>query len=481
MAQVFLARREGPEGFAKPYVIKRILPQYSQDEQFARLFVIEAKEAALLDHPNIVHVFDFEVEDGNYYLVMEYVAGASLANLMRANRRRVTPLGAKIGVEVGVSVAHALSYAHELALPDGKALDLIHRDISPGNVLISRDGAVKLADFGVVKTTMNATVVGVVNGKWAYMSPEQVSGQHVDQRSDLFSLGIVLYEVITGMRLFRAESAAATASRVTVAPIPRPKTIVQDLDPRLDHILMNLLERDPKSRYQSAAALAADLEALRESPYFSAGSSRLRTLVRTIFPEDAGTPALGTSFVDATRATFIGSDLSLGSGMDLASAPGVPGEAGVPPKLVIAIVVACVVISCTVVIQVTTVIKHEELMDSMPLMSMLTVAAPRSPRHISAFAWHKKLSIIDLTVRSAVPANLTANSSPSRTASAVKPFSEMGRMRRWNIVLLGKPQGGDNLPVYQRVGAFLNRHPDRTRRARNRPRGWGSPLRRTRL
>jgi len=305
MAQVFLASREGPEGFAKPYVIKRILPQYSNDEQFARMFITEAKVAALLDHPNIVHVFDFEIENGNYYLVMEYVAGASLAHIMRANRRRGEPLGAQIAVEIGVAVAHALAYAHEVALPDGRPLDLVHRDISPGNVLVSRDGAVKLADFGVVKTSMTATntVVGVVNGKWAYMSPEQISGQPVDQRSDLFSLGIVLYEIITGLRLFRAENAAATASRVMEAPIRHPKTMVADLDPRLDHIVMKLLERDPKARYQSAAALAADLEAVRASPTFSAGALRLRSLVRTRFPEQTGTPALGTSFTDTARAT----------------------------------------------------------------------------------------------------------------------------------------------------------------------------------
>ena len=120
MAQVFLASREGPEGFAKRYVIKRILPQLAHDEQFARMFVTEAKVAAVLDHPNIVHVFDFEIEHGNFYLVMEYVSGASLANILRANRRKGMPLGSLIAVEIGVAVAHALAYAHDVCLPDGK-------------------------------------------------------------------------------------------------------------------------------------------------------------------------------------------------------------------------------------------------------------------------------------------------------------------------------------------------------------------------
>jgi len=298
MAQVFLVHPEGPEGFAKRYVIKRILPQYAQDEQFAKMFITEAKVAALLDHPNIVHVFDFETEsasDGGYYLVMEYVAGASLAAIVKANRRRGTPLGQQIAVEIGTAMAHALSYAHELSLPNGKPLELVHQDVSPGNVLVSRDGAVKLADFGVVKTSLTSTEVGVVNGKWAYMSPEQISGQPVDKRSDLFSLGIVLYEIVTGQRLFRAENAAATASRVMNAAITPPSALVLEVDQRLDDIIMKMLERDPNARYQTAAALAAELEAVRASPPFSDGNSRLRTLVRSIFPDEEGDPVLGAS------------------------------------------------------------------------------------------------------------------------------------------------------------------------------------------
>ena len=306
MAQVFLATREGPEGFSKPYVIKRILPEYSQNEQFAKLFVIEAKVAAMLDHPNIVHVFDFEIENGSYYLVMEYVAGTSLSGLLRANRRRGVPLGAHLAVEIGAAVGHALAYAHGLTLPGGKALDLVHRDVSPGNILVSRDGAIKLADFGVVKTSMTTTVVGVVNGKWAYMSPEQISGQVVDQRSDLFSLGIVLYEIITGVRLFRGESAAATARRVMEAEVRRPKALVPDLDSRLDDIVMKLLERDLGARYQRAADLAADLEALRALPGFAAGTARLRGVVRALFPEESPVPALGASFGEFSQATLVG-------------------------------------------------------------------------------------------------------------------------------------------------------------------------------
>ena len=349
MAEVFLASREGPEGFAKPYVIKRILPQYSRHEQFAGMFVTEAKIAAILDHPNIVHVFDFEIENGNYYLVMEYVAGAALTGIMRASGKKGLPLGPQVALEIGVAVAHALAYAHDLTLPDGKTLDLVHRDVSPGNVLISRDGAVKLADFGVVKTSMTETVVGFVSGKWAYMSPEQISGQAVDQRSDIFSLGIVLYEVITGRRLFRGSSAADTASRVMQAPVARLTAVVPDIDPRLDQIVMRMLERDPAERYQSAAALAADMDLLRSSPAFSAGVSRLRTLVRTLFPEENAGPALGTSISVVPRQTPLGGVPRMVSGrvdedLDWGTAgSAVSPKATVKSSLVIGIVAACVV------------------------------------------------------------------------------------------------------------------------------------------
>ena len=336
MAQVLLAHREGPEGFAKPYVIKRILPEYSRDDQFAQMFIIEAKVAALLDHPNIVHVFDFEIEDGNYYLVMEYVAGASLSTLMKAHRQRGTRLGPQIAVEVGAAVAHALAYAHDLTLPDGKPLDLVHRDISPGNVLVSRDGAVKLADFGVVKTSMSSTVVGVVNGKWAYMSPEQISGLAVDRRSDLFSLGIVLYEVITGLRLFRGENAAATALKVVNTPIRRPSAIVPDLDQRLDDVVMKLLEREPSARYQTAEALAIDLEAVRASPQFAGGSARLRTLVRTVFPDQTSGPVLGASFSDSSRASPVVPH-------ETAARPSSVSEARVSLKLILAVTAICLI------------------------------------------------------------------------------------------------------------------------------------------
>ncbi len=287
MARVSLATLEGPAGFSKRYVVKRILPEFARNPQFARMFANEARVAAMLDHPNIVRVFEFDRENGTYYLVMEYVDGASLDQIVRASRKGGVPLGPDFAVEVGLPLARALAYAHTLKLPDGRALNLVHRDVSPGNVLVSRDGVVKLTDFGVVKSTITTTVAGAVKGKLSYMSPEQITVQNVDHRSDLFSLGVVLYEVATGLRLFRGDSLGATAIRVMRAVVPPPRSVMPETDPRLEAILMKLLERDPRARYQSASELAADLEGYRASGAGDKRSIPVTDIVNLLFPPDS--------------------------------------------------------------------------------------------------------------------------------------------------------------------------------------------------
>jgi len=287
MARVSLATLEGPAGFSKRYVVKRILPEFARNPQFARMFANEARVAAMLDHPNIVRVFEFDRENGTYYLVMEYVDGASLDQIVRAARKGGVPLGPDFAVEVGLPLARALAYAHSLKLPDGRPLNLVHRDVSPGNVLVSREGAVKLTDFGVVKSTITTTVAGAVKGKLSYMSPEQITVQNVDHRSDLFSLGVVLYEVATGLRLFRGDSLCATAVRVMRAVVPPPRSVMPETDPRLEAILMKLLERDPRARYQSASELLGDLEGYRASGAGDSRSIAVHDIVNLLFPSDS--------------------------------------------------------------------------------------------------------------------------------------------------------------------------------------------------
>ncbi|MBK7859910.1 MAG: serine/threonine protein kinase [Archangiaceae bacterium] len=290
MAQVFLAVLDGPDGFTKPVVIKRILPEYADDDSFLQMFVNEAKVASMMSHPNIVQVHEFSrSEDDHYFLAMEYVNGASLDRVVRAARKVNYPLGPRFAVELGIPVAQALSYAHGLRMPDGTPLNLVHRDVSPGNVLISRDGVVKLSDFGVVKSAIApaGTAAGVVKGKWSYMSPEQVSDKPIDHRSDLFSLGILIYEVATGIRLFRGESLATTVGAVMTGEIQPPSKVRPDIPPEFDVVVMKALARLPGQRYRSAAELGDALEAFRGSQGWStAGSKVLSNTINALFPRD---------------------------------------------------------------------------------------------------------------------------------------------------------------------------------------------------
>jgi serine/threonine-protein kinase len=288
MAQLFLATLDGPDGFSKLCVLKRILPELAQDPSFAAMFVNEAKVAAMLSHPNIVQIFEFAKEEDQYFLAMEYVEGTSLDRLMKAARKATQPLGPRVAVEIGIPVANALAYAHDFTLPDGSPLSLVHRDIAPDNILVSREGIVKLTDFGVVKTAINAhgTVAGVVKGKWSYMSPEQVLALPVDRRSDVFSLGIVLYELATGVRLFRGDSVPQTANAVARAEVVPPSKIVANFPIALERILLKALAREPAQRYQTTAQLGAYLDAFRVSQSWSQGSQHLGALVTQLCPED---------------------------------------------------------------------------------------------------------------------------------------------------------------------------------------------------
>src|SRR5450755_3328143 len=204
MAEVYLARRAGPHGFQKVVAVKRILPQLAKDTDFVAMFVDEARVCARLSHPNIVQVFDFGEEGGELYMAMEYVDGTTGARLIRAAAAKGEELPLDVCLHLALSVLRGLEYAHSARDEDGKPLSLVHRDVSPGNVLIDRSGAVKLTDFGIARAAVieRRTDAGQLKGKLGYMSPEQVVGRELDARSDLFTLGIVLAEMITLRPLF---------------------------------------------------------------------------------------------------------------------------------------------------------------------------------------------------------------------------------------------------------------------------------------
>src|SRR5579859_2685420 len=204
MAEVYLARRAGPHGFQKIVAVKRILPQYTRDPDFVAMFVDEARVCARLGHPNIVQVFDFGEQDGELYMAMEYADGTTGARLIRGAAGRGDDISIDVCLHIALSVLRALAYAHGARDDGGKPLSLVHRDVSPGNVLIDRSGAVKLTDFGIARASEfeRRTDAGQLKGKLGYMSPEQVVGRELDSRSDLFTLGIVLTEMVILRPLF---------------------------------------------------------------------------------------------------------------------------------------------------------------------------------------------------------------------------------------------------------------------------------------
>ncbi len=261
MAEVYLARRGGPYGFQKIVAVKRILPQLSRDSDFVAMFIDEARVAARLGHPNIVQVFDFGEEEDEMYMAMEYVDGTTGARLIRAAAAQDEPIPLDVSMQVVLAVARALEHAHAAKDEEGKPLHLVHRDVSPGNVLIDRSGAVKLTDFGIVRAeeVERRTEAGQLKGKLGYMSPEQVVGRELDGRSDIFTLGIVLAEMIMLKPLFSGGGELDVLIRIRDAnlkPLDQDTRVPDDVR----GILLRALARDPANRFASASQFAEAIE-----------------------------------------------------------------------------------------------------------------------------------------------------------------------------------------------------------------------------
>jgi serine/threonine-protein kinase len=261
MAEVFVAESAGIEGFRKQVAIKRVLPQLSKKEQFIAMFLDEARLSAHLSHSNVVSVFDIGVGDGTYFIVMEYVDGADLKAVMDHSKKTGTVVPVEAAAYIATRICQGLAYAHELKSPDGKPLQIIHRDITPANVLITRYGEVKIVDFGLAKASsqLAESDAGVIKGKFGYLAPETVLEKGVDQRVDVFAVGIILWELLTGRRLFLGETDFATVRLVRDAVVPSLPTINRAVPPELDEIVKKALARDADSRYRSARALGRDL------------------------------------------------------------------------------------------------------------------------------------------------------------------------------------------------------------------------------
>jgi serine/threonine-protein kinase len=264
MATVYVARKTGVAGFERLVAIKCCHPHLRDDEEFVDMFLDEARLAASIRHPNVVATLD--VSDGQYlYLVMEYIEGCSFGNLVRQASKAGTTMPPAIAVRVMIDTLIGLHAAHELKDSDGKPLGLVHRDVSPQNILIGIDGTSRITDFGIAFASARSTVTqeGRIKGKFSYLSPEQAKSQPVTRRMDVFSAGTVLWEALTGRPLFRRNDDASTMSAVLSGIIPAPSTVNRALPPGLDAVVMKALQRNPATRYQTAAEFAEALEALR--------------------------------------------------------------------------------------------------------------------------------------------------------------------------------------------------------------------------
>lgn len=303
MAEVFLALQEGAGGFAKKVVVKRILGEFAQDKTFIELFLNEAQLAAHLSHPNIVHIFDMGQEGETFFIAMEYVPGPNLLELLRYATLK-NDLRPQAFAKIASGVAEGLHYAHRAHGPDGAPLEIVHRDINPPNIIVSLDGVPKVCDFGVAKSNAHETTTGThLKGKQTYMAPEQIRGESLDGRADLFALGVVLFETTTGKRLFKRDTELAVLNAVLYDPIPRPGALVEGYPARLDEIVMWCLERDREKRCPDARALHDALEDyLRKEPAGYLSQVALADWVKELVPADAQKVFTGASSLSGVSA-----------------------------------------------------------------------------------------------------------------------------------------------------------------------------------
>jgi eukaryotic-like serine/threonine-protein kinase len=284
MAEVFRGVAESMEGFKRPVAIKRILPNLTKNAKFVSMFLDEARLSLLLQHANIVQVFDIsKTPDNAYFLVMEFVDGCNLKALIERGKQKGKRIDIGHSVYLMIECCKALQYAHVLEHPEtNEALGIVHRDISPPNILLSKNGEIKLVDFGLAKANsqIESTDPGVVKGKFSYLSPEAASGREVDHRADVFAAGIILWELFTGRRLFYGETDYQTVELVRQARVPSIAALNPEVDAEIEQVVRKALARDPDDRYQSAADLGDALAQFLFSRRMKVTARDIAALVR---------------------------------------------------------------------------------------------------------------------------------------------------------------------------------------------------------
>jgi serine/threonine-protein kinase len=287
MATVYEAEQLGPEGFTKRIALKVIHPHYAKRGEFLRLFIDEAKLSANLMHGNVVQIYQLGEVGGEYFIAMEFIQGPTLRSVIDRHYELGTPIPSALAAYICSRVSRALDFAHNFVSPTGTRLDIVHRDVSPGNVMITWDGHIKLADFGIAKARTSfdpASEQKMRIGKKHYMSPEQVLGSTVDAKSDVFSLGVVLYELLALSPLFREEETSLLVDEVAVQPLPNLRARITNLDKSLEEVLLMALQRSP-TRRATAAQLAASLDSWIAEQHEYASPDRLQQHLAHLFPK----------------------------------------------------------------------------------------------------------------------------------------------------------------------------------------------------
>jgi serine/threonine-protein kinase len=305
MASVWRAVIDGPEGFARTVVVKRILPVLSKDARFVQMFLAEARLCALLHHPSIVQVNDLGEVGGEYFLAMEYVEGADLASILKHAHEKGKKLPPGLCCYILLALAEGLAYAHALRDAEGRALDIVHRDISPSNIMLTSVGGVKLLDFGIAKAARHVreeqTRTGTLKGKISYMSPEQADGQKIDRRSDLFALGVVFWECLTGERLFKGEDELETLRMVREAKIWPPSSVRPEIEPDIDAVALRMLAKSADLRYPTGDELAAALQPIVHRHH--ADAAGVRRFLAELGPTRVKAPNSGEPTTAGKRTT----------------------------------------------------------------------------------------------------------------------------------------------------------------------------------
>ncbi|MBK6848104.1 MAG: protein kinase [Proteobacteria bacterium] len=295
MAQIYLAKTRGLAGFEKYLALKVMNTEYANEDRFIRMLINEAKIAVGLSHVNIAQIFDLGVFDGIYYIAMEYVDGVDVLGLVNGLHARGQHVPIEAVAHIGRQICSGLYYAHTRKNRQGEPLNIVHRDISPQNVLVSRAGEIKVVDFGIAKAVglSSKTQAGVIKGKVNYMAPEQVLSRPADARSDIFAVGIVLWEMLTSQMVYAADDINELAAKVRKAEIAPPSSVREDVPPVLDQVVMRALQRKANDRYQSAHELQIELTKFLSSIAPDYGGSHLAKLVEQVAPQESVRDATG--------------------------------------------------------------------------------------------------------------------------------------------------------------------------------------------